>query len=204
MYEMTRALVDSIPDRFKVVIADAGLLMREREVLQPSYDFAYKHYGDVRIQSKSYRELIAQRPRFLLTLFETEKHVLSMDADTEFIKDDLSLLDSSSDMTLSVRESQNVWGQYDPKYPNLGVVFYHNPKKCAPFVRRWEEITYSKEPLKTFEQGNFYRAMQEEEFKQLNVQYLHCKYYNCYETAWKNCKTSIIHKKTYSTVGERV
>lgn len=185
------------------VIADAGLLEEDIDWIEDKLDvtfvdMAYKDSNPIIVQSPQYRELIGQRPEFL-QLFGNR--LVSLDADTLFISNNFERLDPVADITLLVRDVEawaHCMSRPEKDYPNLGVVFYHND--CRDFMKAWEYITFNEEPLKQFEQGNFYRAMQTDEFKRLNVQKLPCRLYNCYETNWISPKTSILHLKSHSSM----
>lgn len=190
-------------------IADLGLLKEQKDNLSKIIgnnlffiDFENKNYNTgFKTQSNEYRSIIDNRISFLRTLFldsRVEK-VLQLDADTSIIRNDFSMLDKSSDISLTVRPVtpwDHILGQFQVDYPNCGVVFWNNPKNCLKFLDAWEEYK-NNNPAKggQYEQNYFLHACLSDEFRKLNVQKIHCAYYNCYEREWLNEKTSILHYK---------
>ena len=153
-------------------------------------------------QDKIYRRIISSRIWFLQEVHALgNNRVVSLDADTAIISNDFSLLDMDSDLTLTVRDAGpglHVLPIRESDYPNCGVVFYHDIENCLPFFQRWMwcQESMQQHPL-TFEQWYFYKAMQYDEFSFLDVQKIHCRFYNCYEPNWINDSTSIIHFKSH-------
>ena len=193
----------------KLVIGDAGLLSQQREEISKALgdkvsfiDFEHKNYDDnFKTQSDQYRKIIDHRISFLRNIFldqDTER-VIQLDADTAVVRNDFSMLDKSCDVSLTVRPVtpyDHILGQFQVDYPNCGVIFWNNPKRCIPFLDYWE-MYKNKNPPKggQYEQNYFLHACLGEEFQDLNVQKIHCAYYNCYDKSWLNEKTSILHYK---------
>ena len=193
-------------------VGDAGLLPEQKLSLWGAFpgrlefvDLPQKVFeSGVKTQSLLYRKIIDNRIYFLRYLFENypDQKIIQLDADTGIITNDLDLIDANSDMTLSVRPAaavNHVMNREEEEYPNLGVVFWNNAARCLDFLNAWEKVAKDLPPsTKQYEQNTFYHAMQTAEFKSLNVQKIHCRYYNCYDPGWVNEKTSILHYKTVS------
>ena len=211
--DFTAELLSSIRDNsieYKhIYFGDVGFTEDDKKALKgygldiTFIDLEYKFTSTgSKTQSPEYRKIIAQRPQFLQTVASMGNNSLvSLDADTAVISNDFTLLNTSKDITLTVREAGpdiHVLPIFEVDYPNCGVIFYHNMKNCEKFFERWEWCMKNVEEHElTFEQWYFYSAMQFEEFQELDVQKLHCRYYNCYDINWKNKATSILHYKSY-------
>ena len=190
-------------DFSKFYLGDAGLDDHNFKHEINIIDLPNKKYGKFRTQSPDYRYIISNRVRFLnrVSQITQGQSILQLDADTYVIKDDFSLVDSSADVTLTVREAEV--GGYIPKfvsqkshYPNLGVVFWNKPDRCKQFWRRWDELRTVLPPHPgQYEQNIFLHAMQEESFKKLKAQKIQCYYYNCYDPSWLRYNPSILHFK---------
>ena len=228
VYDFLQQLVISLIEkkiRFKkVVIGNAGLFPGEvdwvENQLGPKVEFISFEtqlvHNDIRTQDKDYRKIIDNRIPFLREIFnnnDTER-VLQLDVDTSIISNDFSLLEKGKDVTLTVREvdwKDHVLGKSEKDYPNCGVIFWNNPKNCLKFLLAWEDAK-KMTPASSgqYEQNYFYHAMMSKAFSNLDVQRLHCRYYNCYEARWINNKTSIVHYKgknsddTYRTRTKRL
>lgn len=193
----------------KLAIADIGLLDNQKDEIKKIlgekvcfYDFDHKNFSTgFKTQSNEYRDIIDNRISFLRTLFEDESNekVIQLDADTAIIRNDFCMLDKNADVSLTVRPVtpwDHILGQFQVDYPNCGVIFWNNPKKCLSFVDAWEKYKNENPPKGgQYEQNYFLHACLSQEFKSLNVQKIHCAYYNCYEREWINDKTSIVHYK---------
>ena len=203
-------MLDSLDIKFKnLFVADLGILPKQKEKLKKILgkklkflEFDHKNFNTgFKTQSNEYRSIINKRIDFLRQLFnnpEVEK-VLQLDADTSIIRNDFSMLDKDADVSLTVRPVtpwDHILGQFQVDYPNCGVIFWNNPRKCLNFLDTWEKYKNNNPPKGgQYEQNYFLHACLEEEFKALNVQKIHCAYYNCYERDWLNDKTSILHYK---------
>jgi hypothetical protein len=193
----------------KLIVADIGLLGDQRKTLIgilgdkiEFVDFKNKNFNTgFKTQSDQYRRIIDNRISFLKQLFENEENerVIQLDADTSIIRNDFSMLDKDADVSLTVRPVtpwDHILGQFQVDYPNCGVIFWNNPKKCLNFLDAWERYKNNNPPKDgQYEQNYFLHACLEKEFKALSVQKIHCAYYNCYEKDWLNDKTSILHYK---------
>ncbi len=193
----------------KLVIADLGLLKEQKAYLKgilqekiEFVDFENKNFNKgFKTQSDQYRKIIDNRINFLRMLFldEDNRRVIQLDADTAIIRNDFSMLDKDADVSLTVRPVtpwDHILAQFQVDYPNCGVIFWNNPRKCLSFLNAWEEYKDNNPPKGgQYEQNYFLHACLGKEFKALNVQKIHCAYYNCYERQWLNDKTSILHYK---------
>jgi hypothetical protein len=131
-----------------------------------------------------YKGLIRQRIPFLREVYKRHQGpILSLDTDTEIIKDDFKYLDTTADATMHVRGHEG---------PNCGVMFWHKPERCQEFWDAWEAEWAGNVPNGCPEQFCFNKALKT---CQINWQELHCKYYNCIKSEWVNKDTSIIHYK---------
>lgn len=193
----------------KLVIADIGLLDNQKKEIQSILqdrvffiDFENKNFNTgFKTQSNEYRKIIDNRIEFLRKLFldASNEKVLQLDADTSIIRNDFGMVDKESDISLTVRPVtpyDHILGQFQVDYPNCGVIFWNNPKNCLKFLDAWEEYKNNNPPKGgQYEQNYFLHACLTKEFEELNVQKIHCAYYNCYERDWLNNKTSILHYK---------
>ena len=196
--------------RFKnLVIGDAGLLESQRREISSIFkdrvsyiDFEDKNYDtNFKTQSNEYRKIIDNRIDFLRKIFlnEDTQHVIQLDADTAIIQNNFKMLNKSADVSLTVRPVtpyDHILGQFQVDYPNCGVIFWNNPKSCIPFLDHWEKYKQENPPKGgQYEQNYFLHACLDETFTSLNVQKIHCAYYNCYNSDWINQDTSILHYK---------
>ena len=193
----------------KLVIGDAGLLedqkLEIKNVLQDKVEFLPLGHqnSDVgfKTQSDEYRRIIDNRINFLRTLFKRDdvKRVVQLDADTGVIRNDFSMLDKDADVSLTVRPVtpyDHILAQFQVDYPNCGVIFWNRPKNCLNFLDAWEKYRNENPPKGgQYEQNYFLHACLTDAFKDLNVQKIHCAYYNCYNREWFNEKTSVLHYK---------
>ena len=193
----------------KLVIGDAGLLDEQKDeiksLLHEKVEFASLTHQNkdtgFKTQSDQYRKIIDNRIGFLKTLFHREdiESVVQLDADTALIRNDFSMLDKTADVSLTVRPVtpyDHILAQFQVDYPNCGVIFWNKPKKCLKFLDAWEKYKNENPPKGgQYEQNYFLHACLTDSFKALNVQKIHCAYYNCYNKDWLNPKTSILHYK---------
>ncbi len=193
-----------------LVVGDSGLLPQERAYLSRKLGaklevipLEYQNTdASIQTQSQEYRKIISQRIDLLRRLFQRDsvKRVAQLDADTGIVSNDFGLLQPGADLVLSIRKvgpDGHASGKAQNDYPNLGVVFWNNPTKCLPFLDAWEATMSEVTPSEgQFEQNFFLHAMAKPAFRNLNVQKIHCRFYNCYEPEWINPKTSILHYKS--------
>tara|TARA_B100000131_G_scaffold323119_1_gene379944 strand:+ start:7737 stop:8549 length:813 start_codon:yes stop_codon:yes gene_type:complete len=196
--------------KFKnLVIGDAGLLEKQKEEIVDGLgekvsfvEFEDKNYDtNFKTQSNEYRKIIDNRVQFLKDIFldKNTERVVQLDADTAIIQNNFKMLDKTADVSLTVRPVtpyDHILGQFQVDYPNCGVIFWNNPTKSIPFLNHWEEYKQNN-PAKggQYEQNYFLHACLDDSFTQLNVQKIHCAYYNCYNADWLNQDTSILHYK---------
>ena len=209
--KLLSSIKDNEIEHKHIYFGDAGFLPEDRKIIEEyglkvTYVRLPSGYtdDDIKTQSKAYRGIICHRVWFLKQIHQLGNNkIISLDADTAIISNDFSLLDTDSDITLTVREAGpnlHVLPIWEPDYPNCGVIFYNDMEKCMPFLDRWlwcQDSSEIAEHISTFEQWYFYHAMQYEEFEKLNCQRIHCRMYNCYDPDWVNEQTSIIHYKTW-------
>jgi hypothetical protein len=194
----------------RLYVGDAGLSHDERRAIEAEVegveflDLGVKVFDSgFKTQSEPYRKVIRNRIPFLRRVFELAEYgpVLQLDADTAIITNDFSLIDRNAHVTLTVRETEpweHVELKREKRYPNCGVIFWHQPRSCLDFLAKWESIQESSAPhAGQYEQNHFYQAMKEEEFRRLDVQRVHCKFYNCYLPYWVNKHTAILHYKGF-------
>ena len=187
----------------KLIICDCGLLEDEKRKLKGAefYDSPVKFYEDnIRVQSETYKKLIAQRPKFILDLCKTEDHILCLDADTLVSHNDFSLLQPEYDLTLTHTHAE--WDLKETRpYINLGVMFFNNPKNCVSLIERWIKQTESPNlPNQHFEQGNFIDTVNGGEYVPFTMQWVHCKHFNCFHKDWLRFIPTIIHFRNGGTV----
>jgi hypothetical protein len=192
-----------------LVIGDAGLLKSQRQEIAASFpdrvtfvDFEDKNYEtNFKTQSDQYRKIIDNRISFLRRIFldENTQSVVQLDADTAVIQNNFKMLDKSADVSLTVRPVtpyDHILGQFQVDYPNCGVIFWNDPAASLPFLDHWEKYKNENPPKGgQYEQNYFLHACLDESFTRLNVQKIHCAYYNCYNADWINQDTSILHYK---------
>ena len=214
VFTFLQTLVCSLTDnqiRYrKLVIGDAGLLPSEiewvRSMIGDKLDverFDLREEGDGFVtQSAQYRKIIYNRVPFLRDLFLNDEvdHVVQLDADTMIVSNDFSLLDRSADVTLNVHKvapNGSVFKEFGDDYPNCGVIFWHNPWACFDVLATWERLRDTLDPHPgQFEQNCFLHMMASPAWKHLDVQMLHCRFYNCYHPFWfRDSQTSLLHLK---------
>lgn len=195
-------------------VGDAGLLEGQIREITDSLRgrvvfISLKHQNaetGFKTQSDQYRRIIDNRIDFLKTIFlrDDVHRVVQLDADTSIIRNDFSMLDKSCDISLTVRPvspGDHILGQFQVDYPNCGVIFWNNPRKCLDFLDAWQDYKNENPPKGgQYEQNYFLHACLTDSFKKLNIQKIHCAYYNCYNRDWLNQKTSIIHYKGNSAL----
>ena len=193
----------------KLVVGDAGLLSEQKKELSnilgdkiEFFDLDHQNKAQgFKTQSDQYRKIIDNRISFLKNLFlrDDVERVVQLDADTSVIRNDFSMLDKNSDISLTVRPVtpyDHILAQFQVDYPNCGVIFWNNPEKCIEFLDAWEEYKNNNPPKGgQYEQNYFLHACLTDSFKKLKVQKIHCAYYNCYNRDWLNPMTSILHYK---------
>ena len=196
-----------------ICIADAGLLEEQKKFIVELignkvsfYNCNHKNYDvGFKTQSNEYRKIIDNRISFLKYLINNNiERILQLDADTAIISNNFCMLNKAADVSLTVRPvtpDDHILGQFQVDYPNCGVIFWNNSKRCLDFINYWEEYKDNNPPKGgQYEQNYFLHATLSEQFNKLNVQKIHCAYYNCYKREWINRLTSILHYKGNSSL----
>jgi hypothetical protein len=195
--------------KFKeLVIGDAGLLDEEKEWIQSVVDnvsfvdLIFNTKEDVQHMSTEYKNIVHARANLWYQMMNSGEPFIHFDADTAIVSNDFSMLDFEADLTITTRPvppHMHREKKYDQHYINNGVIFFHQPDRCMELMGEYINRMASHphmydENVQQYEQPMFYDALKTiEPWGRLNVQRVACKYYNCYEPAWVNPRTSVLH-----------